>query len=65
VVTTIRVAQGATRLVKQNFALAFIYNVVAVPLAVMGLATPLVAAVAMSSSSLIVTLNALRLRWVR
>lgn len=59
---TIRTARSADRLVRQNFGLAFFYNAVAVPLAVAGLATPLVAAVAMSSSSLIVTLNALRLR---
>ena len=59
---SIRTARFADRLVRQNFAMAFLYNSVAVPLAVAGLATPLIAAVAMSSSSLIVTLNALRLR---
>jgi len=64
VLSAIRIARGANRLVKQNFAMAVTYNLIAVPLAIIGLATPLVAAVAMSSSSVLVTLNALRLRLV-
>ncbi len=61
VADTLDTAMRSRRLVFQNFGLAIGYNFVAVPLAVMGFVTPLVAAVAMSSSSLIVTLNALRL----
>ena len=55
------VARKARRLVIQNFILAGLYNAAAIPLAALGLVTPLVAAAAMASSSLLVTLNALRL----
>jgi P-type Cu2+ transporter len=58
----IRAARKTQAVVRQNFILAIGYNVVAVPLAIMGLVTPLVAALAMSGSSLIVVANALRLR---
>lgn len=56
-----RTARAAQALVRENFALAILYNVVAIPLAVSGYVTPLVAAVAMSSSSLLVIGNAMRL----
>lgn len=56
------IAKSATHLIRENFRIATIYNVVAVPLAIAGLATPLIAALAMSSSSITVALNALRLR---
>ena len=46
----------------ENFAFAAVYNLIAAPAAVFGLVTPLIAALAMSGSSLVVMLNALRLR---
>ena len=55
-------ARKATRRIRENFRIATVYNIVAVPLAVIGLATPLIAALAMSTSSITVSLNALRLR---
>ncbi|QGM98181.1 heavy metal translocating P-type ATPase [Methylocystis parvus] len=60
VVTTLDLARKSRALMRENLALSVIYNVFAVPLAMAGWLTPLIAAAAMSGSSILVTLNALR-----
>ncbi len=60
ILTTLDTSRRARSIMLQNFGLAALYNLIAVPIAVAGFASPLVAAIAMSASSLIVTLNALR-----
>jgi Cu2+-exporting ATPase len=64
VTAAIAIARRAHRLMRENLMLAVGYNAVAVPIAVLGLASPLIAALAMSGSSILVTLNALRARHV-
>jgi P-type Cu2+ transporter len=62
VLQAVTISQRARRLMKENLGLAVVYNLFAVPVAITGLVTPLIAAAAMSGSSLLVTLNALRAR---
>ncbi len=62
VADAVRVAVKARRRIKENFTISLLYNLVAVPIAIAGLATPLAAALAMSLSSITVSLNALRLK---
>ena len=62
IVELLATARKTRKMSFQNFAVALGYNLVFVPLAMAGFVTPLVAAIAMSTSSILVTLNAIRLR---
>ena len=62
VADALRLAAKARRLMVENLWLSVLYNMIAVPLAILGFVTPLIAALAMSGSSILVTLNALRAR---
>jgi len=57
------IAKLSQKLVRQNFALAIVYNICVIPMAVAGMVTPMIAALAMSGSSLVVIANSFRIKW--
>ncbi len=61
IATAYRISRVTMVIIKQNLAWAFVYNIIGIPLAASGLLTPVYAAVAMTASSLLVSLNSLRL----
>ena len=62
VVQSLEVSRKTFRIIKQNLFWAFLYNIAAIPLAMTGVLSPIVAAAAMAMSSVTVVLNSLRLR---
>lgn len=60
VISAMKTSRAARRRIIENFSIAIGYNLIAVPIALVGAATPLIAALAMSLSSISVSLNAIR-----
>ncbi len=65
VIDLLATARRAQRMAFENFGISLAYNMVFIPLAIAGLVTPLIAAIAMSTSSVFVTANALRLHAIK
>lgn len=62
ILESIATAKKSGLLVKQNFIISFVYNIISIPIAAFGFITPLIAAVTMSLSSICVILNSFRLK---
>ncbi len=61
ILTAIRIAKASKKLIHQNMSFAVLYNLIAIPFAFLGYISPLYAAIAMSTSSIVVVMNAMRL----
>ena len=62
ILEAMNVAKKSNRIIKQNLAFSLLYNLIAVPFAIVGWIVPLFAALAMSSSSIVVVVNAMRIK---
>ncbi len=62
ILKAISVSKRSNILIKQNFTISFVYNIASIPIAATGMITPLIAAIAMSLSSICVVLNSFRLK---
>lgn len=62
IVDTLQTAKQTQKIIFQNFAISFVYNAVTIPLAMLGWASPIMAAAVMSLSSIMVVVNSLRLK---
>ena len=60
-----RISRRTYRAVKENLGFSLLYNTIAVPFAIAGFVNPLVAALAMSLSSLVVVGNSMRIKWLK
>ena len=58
-----KISTTTFNLIKQNFAISLVYNAITIPLAMAGYVIPLIAAISMSFSSLLVVGNSMRIRW--
>ncbi len=65
IIKLFKISSGVKKVIKENLLFSFIYNFIAIPLAVIGILNPLSAAISMMASSIFITLNSLKIRRVK